>query len=176
MYSFYTQAINPMSGSIYIGNLVGDISVEDIDTTSLIINGLLAPTARSLLYGFPGFFGEVLKIDFPVDAFLDGYGLVWDTAVVPYSLAGEYLDDAPLSLTGELTIIGHRSGDINGDGLVNIGDPVYLIGYVFRDGPPPAYEAMGNVNGDNQVNVGDAVYMISFLFRSGPPPVPHHGE
>jgi hypothetical protein len=27
--------------------------------------------------------------------------------------------------------------DADGDGAVNIGDPVYLINYVFKSGPPP---------------------------------------
>jgi predicted outer membrane repeat protein len=176
MYLFYAQAIVPMSGSIYIGDLPDGHSAADIDTASIVINGSLAPTAHTLLFGYPDLTGRVLRIDFLIENFLDWYGLIWDTAVVPLSLAGEYLDDSPFSVTGELTVIGHRAGDINGDGLVNIGDPVYLIGYVFRNGPPPAYPEMGNVNGDEQVNIGDAVYIISYLFRSGPPPVPHRGE
>lgn len=176
IYAFFAQAIEPMSGSNFVGNLPGGHSAAEIDTASVVINGSLVPTARTLLSNHPGFTGQVLKVDFLIEEFLDWYGLIWDTAVVAYSLAGEYLNGQPFSLIDQVTIIGHRAGDINGDGQVNIGDPVFLIGYVFRNGPPPAYLDMGNVNGDGQVNVGDAVYMITFLFRSGPPPVPHRGE
>jgi predicted outer membrane repeat protein len=176
MYYFYTQAIDPMRASIYVGNLTGEFPVGYIDTTSIIINGSVTPTARSFLPSYPGFVGRVLKIDFPVKDFLDGYGLVWDTLIAPYSLTGEYVDQTPFTLADAVTIIGHRSGDINGDGLVNIGDPVYLIGYIFRNGPSPEPAAVGDINGDGRVNVGDAVYMVSYLFRSGPPPVLHRGE
>jgi len=30
-----------------------------------------------------------------------------------------------------------RSGDPNGDGSCNVGDAVYIITYVFKNGPPP---------------------------------------
>jgi len=29
------------------------------------------------------------------------------------------------------------AGDNNGDGVVDVGDVVYLINYLFRGGPPP---------------------------------------
>ena len=64
-------------------------------------------------------------------------------------------------------------GDANSDGIVNIGDVVYLIGYLFRGGPAPIpYECVGDVNNDDIVNIGDVVYLIGFLFRGGSPPDP----
>ncbi|MFH1701714.1 MAG: thrombospondin type 3 repeat-containing protein [Candidatus Zixiibacteriota bacterium] len=30
-----------------------------------------------------------------------------------------------------------KCGDVNGDGWVNVGDPVYLINFIFKYGPPP---------------------------------------
>lgn len=62
-------------------------------------------------------------------------------------------------------------GDANSDGNVNVGDAVYLVNYVFRNGPRPNPLCQGNSNGDDSVNVGDAVYVVSYVFRSGPPPV-----
>jgi len=62
-------------------------------------------------------------------------------------------------------------GDANDDNLVNVGDVVYLVTYVFRGGPPPEPLCGGDVNGDGEVNVGDAVYLINWIFNGGPPPV-----
>jgi hypothetical protein len=31
-----------------------------------------------------------------------------------------------------------QAADVNHDGKVNIGDAVYLIGYIFRTGPAPS--------------------------------------
>jgi hypothetical protein len=61
-------------------------------------------------------------------------------------------------------------GDANGDGLVNIGDAVFIITYVFRGGPAPDPLEAADVNLDGNVNIGDAVYLVAYIFRSGPIP------
>lgn len=58
-------------------------------------------------------------------------------------------------------------GDTNGDEAVNVGDPVYLINYIFKNGPAPVDMNCADVNGDQSVNVGDAVYLINYIFKSG---------
>ncbi len=63
-----------------------------------------------------------------------------------------------------------RSGDASGDGVVEPSDVVYLINYLFRNGPSPdPYEA-GDVNCQGGVNTSDVVYLINYFFRSGPSP------
>lgn len=64
-----------------------------------------------------------------------------------------------------------HAGDANEDGLVNIGDAVFVITYIFRGGPAPACPQEGDANADSNINVGDAVYLVNWLFRSGPAPV-----
>jgi hypothetical protein len=65
-----------------------------------------------------------------------------------------------------------RVGDANNDEIVNVGDVVYLIAYIFKMGPPPAPYPIcsGDVNCDCLVNVGDGVFLISYIFKGGPPP------
>lgn len=63
-----------------------------------------------------------------------------------------------------------KSGDANDDGSVNVGDAVYLIGYVFKGGSPPPCLEEGDANCDETVNVGDAVYLINYVFKGGPAP------
>jgi thermitase len=60
-------------------------------------------------------------------------------------------------------------GDANGDGVINLGDLVFLITYLYRGGPPPDPLSAGDGNGDCAINVGDVVYMISYLYRMGDP-------
>ena len=62
-------------------------------------------------------------------------------------------------------------GDANGDLAVNIGDPVYLINYIFKSGPWPDPVCKGDANGDDAVNIGDPVYIINYIFKSGPAPI-----
>jgi hypothetical protein len=62
-------------------------------------------------------------------------------------------------------------GDVNEDGVVNVGDLVYLATYLFLNGPPPSWPMnRADVNGDGIVNVGDLVYLATYLFGGGPPP------
>ncbi len=61
-------------------------------------------------------------------------------------------------------------GDSNTDGMIDIGDVVFVINYVFRDGAPPDPYLSGDANCDEIVDVGDAVYTINYIFRHGSPP------
>jgi hypothetical protein len=65
-------------------------------------------------------------------------------------------------------------GDVNGDGEVDVGDIVYLVGYLYAGGSPPECDpvnACGDANGNGVVNVGDICYLFNYMFRGGPPPV-----
>lgn len=62
-------------------------------------------------------------------------------------------------------------GDVNGDGVTNSADVVYLINYLFIDGPAPVpYLEAGDTNCDGVVSTTDIVYLINYLFVGGPPP------
>jgi len=65
-----------------------------------------------------------------------------------------------------------RPGDPNGDGIVDIGDPVYIINFIWREGaaPSPYTVCSGDAQADCFCNVGDAVYIINYIFRDGPYP------
>ena len=64
-----------------------------------------------------------------------------------------------------------KCGDANNDGVIDVGDVVYLINYLFRNGPAPKPDrCSGDCNGDSIVDVGDVVYLINYLFRNGPTP------
>ena len=61
-------------------------------------------------------------------------------------------------------------GDANSDGGTNVGDAVFLIGFVFKGGAAPDPALAGDANCDGFPNVGDAVYLIAYVFKGGPPP------
>lgn len=65
---------------------------------------------------------------------------------------------------------GWTFGDANGDRVVDIGDVVYLITYLYRGGPPPKIMAAGDANADCTLDIGDVVYLITYLYRGGPVP------
>jgi len=61
-------------------------------------------------------------------------------------------------------------GDANNDGIVDVGDVVYLIAFLYRGGPVPVPMSVGDVNCDGIVDVGDVVFLINYLYRNGPVP------
>jgi len=78
-----------------------------------------------------------------------------------------------LNIQGGSCCLGDR-GNIDNDpeDKTNINDLLYLINYMFNDGPPPACMEEGNVDGDSNgsVNINDAMYLIDYMFHDGPPP------
>ncbi len=72
--------------------------------------------------------------------------------------------------SGYVSVSAVLVGDANGDDVINIGDAVYIINYVFRGGPAPIPIEAADVNCDGKINVGDAVYLVNYIFRGGPAP------
>jgi len=65
----------------------------------------------------------------------------------------------------------YLAGDPNFDGVVNIGDAVYIINYIFKDGAYPTPFAAGDTNNDGTISLGDAVYLVNYIFKNGPAPL-----
>jgi len=64
----------------------------------------------------------------------------------------------------------YLSGDANGSGLIELGDVVYLITYLYKNGPAPNPLLAGDANCSGEVELGDVVYLITYLYKAGPPP------
>ena len=63
-----------------------------------------------------------------------------------------------------------KAGDMTGDGEVDLGDVIFLINYLYKNGPVPDPLSLGDVNCDGHVEMGDVVYLINYLYKSGPVP------
>ena len=84
------------------------------------------------------------------------------------SCISDFFSYRPFVRTGQVSTM--LCGNANGDGIISIGDAVFLINYIFREGPPPLPLSSGDANCDGAVNVGDAVYIISYILRGGSAP------
>lgn len=72
--------------------------------------------------------------------------------------------------SGYVWAIDIKRGDDNQDGIINIGDVVYMINYLFKGGDQPIPLEAGDSNCNGDVDVGDVVYLINYLFGQGPSP------
>ena len=96
-----------------------------------------------------------------------------------------------LSLSMEGLILGgpppcaNDNGDNNGDGGIDLSDPIYSLTFTFQGGPAPVSFCTpagpkedgcailsGDVNGDGGIDLSDPVYSLAFTFQGGPAPVP----
>jgi len=119
---------------------------------------------------------HMISLHFKVDLETADTGIIcFDSAFIPPSGDFVFVDYVGAAIAPEMVgtrcwLIIPLCGDANGDEIINVGDVVYLIGYVFNDGPPPVPLHAGDENCDDEVNVGDAVYLINHIFRDGPRP------
>ena len=63
-------------------------------------------------------------------------------------------------------------GDANVDLLVDIGDVITILDYLFSQGAGPECQARMDVNDDNALDIGDGIYLLNSLFVSGSPNPP----
>jgi hypothetical protein len=87
----------------------------------------------------------------------------------------EYWDLVTYNLYGDPSLVREGisqfiCGDCNGDEIVDVGDVVYLINYLYKNGSAPDPVEAGDANGDEIVDVGDVVHLINYLYKSGPAP------
>ncbi len=64
----------------------------------------------------------------------------------------------------------YLNADANRDSLLDVGDAVFIINYVFKGGPAPYPTEAADANCDHVINVGDAVHIINYIFKGGPSP------
>jgi hypothetical protein len=70
-------------------------------------------------------------------------------------------------LSGETAFV---RGDSNGAGGVDIADAIFILSWLFAQGPTPTCMKAADANDTGSADIGDAVWILSFLFASAPAP------
>ncbi|MBN1422675.1 MAG: IPT/TIG domain-containing protein [Planctomycetes bacterium] len=73
---------------------------------------------------------------------------------------------------------GFVRGDVNADGSIDLGDPIWNLNYQFAFGPVPPCLKAADTNDSGVIDLADAIYLLSHLFSEGkapPPPYPTCG-
>ncbi len=101
---------------------------------------------------------------------LPGHNVVDTTDYPGYTSAvmtsfGAYL---PVISSGGIDIHGLR-GDADQSNNIDISDAVFLVSYIFGNGPAPSLYS-GDADASGTVDISDVVFLISYIFSGGPPP------
>ena len=172
LFAAQAHVIDPQSLSITLGNFVDGHTAADINQPTIFVNGTVPPSSVTYLPTHENFFGDAVELEVSISGFLAGYLPIWGTMVEYYTVEGQFTDETPFTVTGRVTLIGHRAGDINLDGAANISDLTYLVDFIFRGGQPPSLMELADVNGScGTANIADLTYFIDFIFRGGPAPL-----
>ncbi len=165
-------AVDPIMDKIYIGDF-GSYGVGDIDPATMVVNGSVPVLSWSILGSHPDFDGEVMELVVGARPFILSYGVLYDTTVQEFTVSGLFTDQTIFDATGEVIFYAHISGDVNRDGVVNVGDPVFLVNFIFREGLGPDPYEIGDVNCDGRIDVGDVRFLINYVILDGPKPDCH---
>jgi len=171
MFAYYAHTIDTMVATVYIGDFSEGYLPSDIVVSTVRVNDNIIPTSCAIQPSYPGFTSEVMEIVFPIEEFLEGYGVFFDTTLRAFSVSGEFSDSSPFAVNGRVTLIGHVAGDLNNDGTVNVADLVYLVDYLFFSGPAPLVSEAADTDGNCTTNVADVTYLVNYLYGGGPAPV-----
>lgn len=172
MYAFFANTVSPLELTAYLGNFHAGYTAAGVNTATLSINSTVLPVSIAVLPSHPSFDGNVIEVVFYAEEFIEGYGILFDASVQSYTVAGEYSDGTSFMAVGEFIFVGHRSGDVNVDGAVNISDLAYLVDFIFRGGPPPQIMELADLDGScGPPNIVDFIYLVDFLFRGGTNPL-----
>jgi hypothetical protein len=63
-----------------------------------------------------------------------------------------------------------RRGNVNGDDHTDLSDAVFILSFLFLQGPEPACLKAADTDDTGIVDLTDPVYLLNYLFLSGPAP------
>ena len=113
--------------------------------------------------------GDPFDVDFSVGLAMGAEG----TATGDYSLSSGFQVQREAAEEGSGPVgTPFRRGDVNGDALFNIADPVSALAFLFTGGSISCDDA-ADCNDDGTVNIADPVSALAALFSGGSfPPAP----
>ncbi len=85
----------------------------------------------------------------------------WPGGEVPVFTEVEYaIQISPWEYRGDVAPTG-------GDGVIDVGDAVYILNYLFKGGDAPDPLIEGDTTCDGIVNLSDAITILNYLFKGG---------
>ncbi len=151
-------------GFRFVNDGLPDAFVNQPYSRQLLVAGAKAPYTWS-----------ARDVSVPIGLSVSASGLLSGTPTEPgiYSILMQVLDsDQPaddLSILSPLTVrLIH--GDIDEQPQITLGDLLYLLRYLYKNGAAPADLLQADLNCDGDVNLVDVVVLLNYLYHQGAPP------
>ncbi len=159
------------------------------------ISGAVYPTAQALMVGEP--YTTTMSVSDPDGEAVTFTMESTNTPLTTYSFTDNGNSTASMTATGQSSelytvhevhyiatdaagladtammryiVVPFIRGDANTDGQMDMSDVMYIINYLFKQGPPPTIDEAADANYDYRTNILDADYLIGYFFKQGPPP------
>jgi len=144
-----------------------DTGSSSFEVTVVGMEDALCAISRNyelLGYGYTDETGHTLiEFDQPITA-----GGPLDLVVTAYNKIS-YITQ--ISVTGGSVLY----GDANGDGVIDLGDVLHLVSYLYKGGSAPDPLEAGDCDCNGIIDLGDVLYLVSYLYKGGPAPCPPIG-
>jgi hypothetical protein len=162
--------IGPFFGGLglrrFIGGVLSQVAPADLDgnrATDLLAIDATQTAARIIRYDFH-----------PISP--DSPDCNRNTVPDACDIAAGLLTDADGDGLPDRCGIVFRRADANADGLLNIADAVFTLGFLFTGSETPTCLETADADDSGRIEITDPVYSLNFLFLGGTaPPAPHPG-
>ncbi len=158
------HTIEPAVVTLTIGDFVDGHTVADVDLSSVVVNDSWEPFQVEVISFHPDLNGAALELRFYAADLIDSYMPLYDTTTASLLVAGSFADGETWVISEEPVFIGHRPGDINLDGDINVIDLTYMVDWMFRGGSAPQEVYTADMQADGVMDVNDVVEIVRFLF------------
>lgn len=150
----------------WMGIVLNEPGVDTTNAYHVLVDIGTSPGFENLIYDNDSL---ALYLEYCNDSINATYNY-WGKSLIPQIEEDIYhqVDDPTLGLVD----FSHPYllGDVNTDGVIELGDVVFLISYLYKSGSAPYLLILGDTNRDGVVDLGDVVLLISYLYKDGPPP------
>jgi hypothetical protein len=79
----------------------------------------------------------------------------------------------PQFVAAEIPVVPYWPGDASSDERRDLSDVIYILNFIYKDGPAPKHPIAADVNlPDRIIDIQDALYLLNYLYKDGPEPLP----
>jgi hypothetical protein len=168
---FFDNAENGAAGRVLSGAWIPHTPVPHTDSTIHNDPGNVSHDIYSPDLSFSNPAGVWRIPDYAVYSDVDSFMTIFYDQNVPeefVSMTQAYSTGYPVSTVVEYAVLVDAMdyrGDVNRDGMTELGDIIFLINYLFKQeaAPDPIYS--GDLNCDRVVELGDIIFLLNYLFR-----------